>query len=96
MNERCPLKTKKLIKKLQEDFLILISSNNTKKRITPYLKDLGIGGESLSFKPLTLSLRKIKKKYNLKKKEMAMIGDQIVTDILVENSSQKNQVPFEY
>ena len=84
-NERCPLKTKKLIKKLQEDFLILISSNNTKKRITPYLKDLGIGGVSLSFKPLTFSLRKIKKKYNLKKKEMAMIGDQIVTDILCGN-----------
>ena len=84
-NERCPLKTKKLIKKLQDEFLILISSNNTKKRITPYLQDLGIGGVSFSFKPLTFGLSRIKKDYNLKKKEMAMIGDQIVTDILAGN-----------
>ncbi len=84
-NERCPLKTKKLLKKLQEDFLILISSNNTKKRLEPYLKDLGVGGVAFSFKPLTVSLSKIKKQYNLRKKEMAMIGDQIVTDILSGN-----------
>ncbi len=84
-HERCPLNTKKLIKKLQKDFLILISSNNTKKRLKPYLKDLGVGGFSLSFKPSVISLARIKKKYNLKKKEMAMIGDQIVTDILAGN-----------
>ncbi len=84
-NERCPLKTKKLLKSLQDDFLILISSNNTKRRITPYLKDLGIGGVSFSLKPSTIGLSKIKNEYNLKKKEMAMIGDQIVTDILSGN-----------
>jgi len=81
-HKRCPRKTKQLIKKLQDDFLIFISSNNTKERIEPYLKDLGIGGVAFSMKPSTKGLRKIKKDYNLKKKEMAMIGDQIVTDIL--------------
>lgn len=84
-HEKCPLKTKKLLKELQKDFLILISSNNTKKRIAPYLKDLGIGGVAFSLKPSTKGLRKIKKHYNLKKKEMVMIGDQIVTDILSGN-----------
>ena len=84
-HERCPLKTKKLLKELQKDFLILISSNNTKKRIAPYLKDLGIGGVAFSLKPSTKGLRWIKKNYNLKKKEMVMIGDQIVTDILSGN-----------
>lgn len=84
-HERCPLKTKKLLKELQKDFLILISSNNTKKRIAPYLKDLGIGGVAFSLKPSTKGLRKIKKHYNLNKKEMVMIGDQIVTDILSGN-----------
>lgn len=84
-HEKCPLKTKKLLKKLQKDFLILISSNNTKKRIAPYLKDLGIGGVAFSLKPSTKGLRKIKKHYNLNKKEMVMIGDQIVTDILSGN-----------
>ncbi len=84
-HEKCPLKTKKLLKELQKDFLILISSNNTKKRIAPYLKDLGIGGVAFSLKPSTKGLRKIKKHYNLNKKEMVMIGDQIVTDILSGN-----------
>lgn len=84
-NEKCPLKTKKLLKELQKDFLILISSNNTNKRIKPYLKDLGIGGVAFSLKPLTYGLRKIKRDYRLKKKEMVMIGDQIVTDILSGN-----------
>lgn len=84
-HERCPANTKKLLKGLQKDFLILISSNNTKKRIKPYLKDLGIGGVAFSLKPLTRGLRKIKRDYGLKKKEMVMIGDQIVTDILSGN-----------
>lgn len=84
-NKRCPRNTKKLLKTLQKDFLILISSNNTRERIEPYLKDLGIGGVSFSLKPLTRGLRKIKKNYHLKKKEMCMIGDQIVTDILSGN-----------
>lgn len=84
-NKRCPRNTKKLIKELQKDFLVLISSNNTKDRIEPYLKDLGVGGVAFSLKPLTRGLRKIKKNYNLKKKEMCMIGDQIVTDVLSGN-----------
>lgn len=81
-HKKCPRNAKKLIKSLQKDFLILISSNNTKERIEPYLKDLGIGGVAFSMKPSTRGLRKIKKDYSLKKKEMVMIGDQIVTDVL--------------
>lgn len=80
--KKCPRKTKKLLKSLQKDFLIFIASNNTRRRIKPYLEDLGIGGVANSLKPSTRALRKIKKDYNLKKKEMVMIGDQIVTDIL--------------
>ena len=84
-HKRCPRNSKKLLKDLQKDFLVFISSNNTRKRITPYLKDLGIGGVAFSMKPSTRGLRKIKRDYNLKKKEMVMIGDQIVTDILSGN-----------
>lgn len=83
--KECPRKTKKLIKELQEDFLVLISSNNTGERLKPYLEDLGIGGVAWSMKPSTRGLRKIKKDYKLKKKEMAMIGDQMVTDIFAGN-----------
>lgn len=83
--KECPRKTKKLIKKLQEDFLVLISSNNTGDRLKPYLEDLGIGGVAWSMKPSTRGLRKIKKDYKLNKKEMVMIGDQMVTDIFAGN-----------
>ena len=64
---------------------MLISSNNTSDRLKPYLEDLGIGGVAWSMKPLTRGLRKIKKDYKLKKKEMVMIGDQMVTDIFAGN-----------
>ena len=83
--KECPRKTKKLIKELQEDFLVLISSNNTGDRLKPYLEDLGIGGVAWSMKPSTRGLRKIKKDYKLKKKEMVMIGDQMVTDVFAGN-----------
>lgn len=81
-HEKCPDETRKLIKKLEKDFLIFISSNNTQQRIDPYLEDLGIKGVAWSLKPSTRSLRKIRKNEKLKKDEMVMIGDQIVTDIL--------------
>lgn len=80
--KKCPLKVKKLIRSLQEDFLVLISSNNTKSRIAPYLKELGIGGVANSLKPSVRGLSKIKREYRLKKKEMVMIGDQLITDVL--------------
>ena len=81
-HEKCPEETRKLIKELEKDFLIFISSNNTQQRIDPYLEDLGIKGVAWSLKPSTRSLRKIRKNEKLKKDEMVMIGDQIVTDIL--------------
>ena len=84
-HKKCPRKTKMLLRKLQEDFLILISSNNTRSRLRPYLKDLGVEGVSWSMKPTTRGLRKIKKNYNISKKEMCIIGDQIITDILCGN-----------
>ena len=83
--KECPRKTKLLIKKLKEDFLVLVCSNNNRTRLKPYLEDLGIGGVSWSMKPLTRGLRKIKRNYHLKKKEMTIIGDQIVTDIYAGN-----------
>ena len=84
-HKRCPDATKKLIKKLQKDFIVVISSNNTRKRLKPYLEELGIDGISWSLKPSIRSLLIIKTKYHLKKKEMCMIGDQIITDILAGN-----------
>ena len=71
-NKKCPRKTKRLLRSLQDDFLILISSNNTRTRIKPYLKDLGVDGVAWSMKPTTRGLRKIKKNYNLTKKKCVL------------------------
>jgi len=84
-HKKCPQKVKQLIVKLKEDFLVLICSNNMRRRIRPYLEDLGVGGISWSMKPSTYALNKIKRNYRLTKKEMCLIGDQIVTDIVAGN-----------
>ena len=83
--EYCPDKTKKLIKKLKKDFLVIIISNNTEKRIAKYKNELELDAVSFAMKPLTVGLGKIKRRYNLEKNEMLMIGDQIVTDVLAGN-----------
>ena len=80
--ERCPKEVRKLIKKLKKKFTVVISSNNFRSRIVPYMEDLGIDGISFSLKPLPRSLAKIRRKYGFNKDEMVMIGDQLVTDIL--------------
>lgn len=85
-DKECPENTKALIKKLQEDFLVFIISNNSKKRIEPYQKELGVYAVSRAMKPLTFGLNKIRFLHHLKKKEMVMIGDQILTDVLSGNN----------
>lgn len=81
----CPERTKELINELKKDFFIVICSNNSKSRLKPYMEDLGVDGVAWSMKPFINGLVRIKRKYKLKKKEMAIIGDQIVTDIFAGN-----------
>ncbi len=81
-HKTCPDEAKELIKKLQKDFTVLICSNNTRRRLKPYLEELGVDGIAWSMKPSIKGLVQIKLKYHFYKKEMCIIGDQIVTDIL--------------
>ena len=84
-HKNCPDDTKELINKLKKDFIVIIISNNTRKRLKPYLEELGIDGVAWSMKPSIKGLIRVKAKYKLKKKEMCIIGDQIVTDVLAGN-----------
>jgi len=84
-NNRCPDETRELIDKLKNDFIIVISSNNTKKRLLPYMDELKIDGIPWSMKPSIRGLSRIRKKYKLEKEEMCIIGDQMVTDVLAGN-----------
>lgn len=77
-----PTKTKKLFNKLKKDFKVIIISNNFKKRVSFYSKQLDVDFISFAMKPSTKGLFEIKLKYKYRKKDMCMIGDQVMTDIL--------------
>lgn len=83
--QKVDAKTKKLFSTLKKDFQLVIISNNNQERVKPYAEILDCDFVSFACKPLGFSYRKIRKKYHLKKQEMAMIGDQLVTDIYVGN-----------
>lgn len=67
---------------LKEDFQIIIFSNSPKKRLMPFKKYLNVDVNYSSLKPLPFSFRKIMRNYNLKKEEIALIGDQLLTDVI--------------
>ena len=72
----------KLFTKLKKmGFFIIIFSNARNKRLTQF-KELNIEYNSLSKKPLQIEFKKLLKKYNYKKEQLCIIGDQIFTDIL--------------
>ena len=74
--------TKKMLLDLKKDFRIIIISNNKEKRVKKYGDILECDYVYYAKKPFSSGFRRIKKKYNLEKKEMAIIGDQLITDIL--------------
>jgi len=80
---------KKLIDLFEElkdmKFKIYIVSNSSKKRVEPFKNILGVDSSYLSMKPST---RKLKKIYNIneyKDNEVAVIGDELLTDIWTAN-----------
>ena len=63
-------------------FEVIIVSNNNKERVSYFAKDLSIkAAHHKALKPLKLKLRKILKQYH--RSEVIMIGDQLMTDVLV-------------
>lgn len=64
------------------DIKIMVVSNNVKKRVEPFAKKLGLSFVSMALKPSTAGFIKAKNFFNLEKKEIAVVGDQIYTDII--------------
>lgn len=77
--------TKMLFDKLRKDFILIIISNNTTKRVSKYGELLDCDFIPNALKPLAKGYKKIIKKYNLKNNEICFIGDQLVTDIFLGN-----------
>lgn len=71
------------IKNLKKDFTIYILSNNTHiERLEKVSSTLGVKYVPCAAKPSTRGFKKIKKLESLDFKDMCMIGDQILTDII--------------
>ncbi len=86
--EKVDEKTIDFIKKLKQDFIITIISNNYQNRVLSYAKLFDCDYVSFALKPSTKGLRKMRKKYHLTNKEIAIIGDQLMTDILGGNRAK--------
>lgn len=66
----------------EKGFKILIFSNSPSIRIRPFKEKLDIDVVSFALKPFKRNFKKVLKKYNLKANEVAIVGDQLLTDIL--------------
>ena len=79
-----PKKSKDLITKLKNDFKIVVASNNFKKRVNLFVDNV-CDYVYLSLKPTKRLSRIINKRYNLDNNKICIIGDQLVTDIVLGN-----------
>lgn len=67
------------------DFKVIIFSNATKKRLLPFKNKLGVDCSASSKKPSGKKMQKIIKMFEYDLSEVAIIGDQLYTDILCGN-----------
>ncbi len=81
----CSLKSANFLKSLKKDFIVLVASNSSNKRVQKFLSNVDCNYFSLSLKPTLRILKKIKRKYKIDYQEMVIIGDQVLTDIFLGN-----------
>ena len=86
---------------------MIVVSNNTSKRVTPLARELKLRFIAFGCKPLPFGINKAARKLMLPKKQIAVVGDQIFTDvmggnlngittILVEPFHMENNVLFKF
>ena len=75
-------KLRELMFDLEHDFKVIIVSNSSKNRVRPFKEKLNIDSSFSSKKPFKKKYKKIMNLYNFKDTEIAMIGDELITDIL--------------
>ncbi|OEH93670.1 YqeG family HAD IIIA-type phosphatase [Bacillus solimangrovi] len=61
---------------------VLIVSNNNEARVRTFAEPLGVPYIYSARKPMRLSFKKALKKLGMKKEEVVVIGDQLMTDVL--------------
>lgn len=72
-----------LIERLKEmGFKVIIFSNSGKKKLTPFKEKLEVDCAASAQKPSKKKYKKVLNEYKFAENEVAMIGDQLLTDIL--------------
>ena len=66
-------------------FAVLVASNNSLQRLLPLTEKLQIGALPKARKPLPFRLKKAVRGLGFEPKQCAMIGDQVLTDVLAGN-----------
>lgn len=72
-----------------------VVSNNTKKRVTPLAAKLGLDFFANGCKPLSIGISKAVKKMDLPKEKIAVVGDQIFTDVMGGNFKRMKTILVE-
>ena len=67
------------------DVGLVLLSNNSAKRVRPFAHGLELDFTSRACKPLTVGLRRTAKRLGLEPRQIAVVGDQIFTDIIAGN-----------
>ena len=70
-----------LLKALKTQFTIVLFSNAMKRKVKKIADSLDVPYVFLALKPLSKSFRKVLNQYKVTTNEVAIIGDQILTDV---------------
>lgn len=66
---------------------LIVISNNSKERVAKATKNLDLPFVSRSLKPLSFGIERARTKLGLKKSEVVMVGDQLMTDMIAANEA---------
>jgi len=75
-------KLRELFFELERDFKVIIISNSPKNRVRPFKEKLNVDSAFNSKKPFKKKYKKIMSLYGFKDTEIAVVGDELITDIL--------------
>lgn len=75
-------KLKKFMTELKEEFEVLIFSNSPRKRVLNFAEQLDIAGIYFACKPMRKKFDMVLREYKHEENEVAIIGDQLLTDIV--------------
>lgn len=79
--KECTIEVKELFERIKKEFNIFIFSNSPKCRVSKFATELEIGYVANAKKPNNAKFLKILQQNKYNENEVAIIGDQIVTDI---------------